>query len=144
MVENWLVTSTAADARDPLPFAALVVCCNVICAPVVPLRTHKPFTHTRGWTSSCCKVLETMVKTLTYHVFHIRGRGEHPSPHFVVVIKNCQHVVLADVAPFPYLGRGVRSVALRRAETGEIERGHRGDTRPQRTCSTRRAQQHDQ
>lgn len=123
-VEHWLLISTTTDqvtdAQDLLFFsdmADLVVCCGAICAPV---------------------------ETLTYHVFHIRRWREHPPPDFVVIIKDGQHVILADVAPFPYFGRGVRPVAVRRAEIGEIERGHCVDTCPQRTSPKRHAEQHDQ
>lgn len=92
----------------------------------------------------CARSIHTMVETLTYHVFHVRRWREHPPPDFVVIIKNGQHVILADVAPFPYFGRGVRAVAVSRAEIGKIERGHCVDTCPQRTSPTRHAQQHDQ
>lgn len=119
--------------------AALVLCCGAICAPVVPLRTL----HSYQQVNQSLR-LEKMVETLTYHVFHIRRWREHPPPDFVVIIKNGQHVILADVAPFPYFGRGVRAVAVSRAEIGKIERRHCVDTCPQRTSPTRHAQQHGQ
>lgn len=81
------------------------------------------------------------MKTFTYHVFHIGCWGKHLPSYFVMVIKNGEHVVLADITLSPDFGRGVCPMALRCAEIGEIERGDGGDARCQCTCAARYAQE---
>lgn len=77
-----------------------------------------------------------------YHVLHVGRRRKDLPPHFVVVVEDGQHVVLADVPLPPH--PGARAVAVRRAAVAESERGCSRDRARSRARSARRAQEQQQ